>query len=65
MTNVLIHLSPELCAPGTAFTLDRGKWVSSYAGDFDRARVREVFSSFVLAVKLFLVWVITHINPVL
>lgn len=65
MTNVLIHLSPELRAPGTAFTLDRGKLVSSYDGDFDQARVREVFSSFFFAVKLFLVCVITYISPVL
>lgn len=65
MTNVLIHLSPDLRAPGTAFTLDRGKSVSLYDGDFDQARVREVFSSFVCAIKLFLVWVITYINPVL
>lgn len=53
MTNVLIHLNSELHAPGTAFTLDRGKWVSLYDGDSDQARVREVFSSFVLAIKLF------------
>lgn len=62
MTNVLIHLSPDLRAPGTAFTL---VLVSLYNGDFDQARVREVFSSFVFAIKLFLVWVITYINPVL